>query len=132
MKSTARFSFLVKTMELKPIVNKKTLLLLFVFLVCQAGTGKALQVYPRIFSPNGDGWNDKVLFQIDNPALLPVKGEVFDISGAKVGDMKPGPIVDVSLVWDGKKDDAVVPGGIYIYQIEVGGSVMTGTVIVAQ
>jgi len=39
------------------------------------------RIYPRIITPNGDGWNDKVIFQFDNPQLSPMSGKVFDISG---------------------------------------------------
>jgi gliding motility-associated-like protein len=92
----------------------------------------SLQVYPRIFTPNGDGRNDKVVVRIDNPALLPLRGEVFDINGSKVSDMLPGPVTDESLVWDGQRSNSVVPSGIYIYQVELDGKIFTGTVIVAK
>lgn len=90
------------------------------------------RVYPRVFSPNDDGWNDKVIFEFDNPGLLPVKGEIFDVTGAKVADMAPGPNPDASLVWDGKSGGQAVPAGIYIYQIEVAGETANGTVVVAK
>lgn len=96
------------------------------------GHAQAIQVYPRIFSPNGDGWNDKVVFQVDNPALLPLKGEVFDVTGAKVGDMSPGPQPDTSLVWDVKGRQSGIPGGIYIYHIELGNELITGTILLVQ
>ena len=37
-------------------------------------------VYPRIFTPNGDGANDKAVFHFDNPELLPVSGAIFDFA----------------------------------------------------
>lgn len=108
---------------------------LYIFLMTVAWmpmNGSALQVYPRIFTPNGDGWNDKVVIQIDNPALLPLKGEIFDLMGSKVSEMLPGPVTDMSLVWDGRKSNSVVPSGVYIYQVELDGKIFTGTVILAQ
>jgi len=58
---------------------------------------------------------------------------IVDISGAFVANLKTGPNPDTSLAWDGKDGGgAVVPGGIYIYQIDEGGSVESGTVVVAR
>jgi len=90
------------------------------------------RVYPRVFTPNGDGWNDKVVFQFDNPGQENIKGEIFDLSGSKVTDMLPGPNPDSSLLWDGRSGGSLVPGGIYFYQIEAGGEKANGTVVVAQ
>ncbi|HOW28908.1 MAG TPA: fibronectin type III domain-containing protein [Elusimicrobiota bacterium] len=88
-------------------------------------------VYPKVITPNDDGWNDKVIFQFQNDPMLPLKGEIFDTTGAKVGDLVDGPQQD-TLVWDGKRDGKSVPSGIYIYQIEVGGETVTGTVVVSK
>jgi hypothetical protein len=90
------------------------------------------KVYPRVITPNDDGWNDKVIFEFDNPGLVSLKGEIFDVTGAKVSDMVPGPSPDTTLMWDGKRGGSSVPSGIYIYQIEAGGEVASGTVVVAQ
>jgi hypothetical protein len=91
------------------------------------------RVAPRIFSPNGDGANDKARFEFDNPELLPVTGEVYDLSGARVADLKGGTNPETVLLWDGKDvDGRVVAGGIYIYQIEFEGKTATGTVVVAR
>src|SRR5438552_19176046 len=91
------------------------------------------KVYPRIITPNGDGWNDKVIFQFDNPQLLPLSGKVFDIAGAAVANLKAGPNPDSTLEWDGKDlNGTVVPGGIYIYSIDEGGSTETATVVAAR
>ncbi len=91
------------------------------------------RVYPRIITPNGDGWNDKAIFQFDNPQLLPLSGKVYDISDAFVASLAPGPDADTTLEWDGKDSGGkVVPGGIYMYQISVGGTPQSGTVVVAR
>jgi flagellar hook assembly protein FlgD len=40
---------------------------------------------------------------------------------------------DNIMYWDGRdKDGTVVKGGIYIYQIEAGNKIFTGTVVVAK
>ena len=89
----------------------------------------------RIFTPNGDGYNDKARFEFDNPEQLPIGGTVFDLNGARVSSLQPGRstnLVDV-LLWDGKDGDGrVVAGGVYIYQIEFQGKTATGTVVVAR
>ncbi|HVO32852.1 MAG TPA: fibronectin type III domain-containing protein, partial [Elusimicrobiota bacterium] len=90
------------------------------------------KVYPRIISPNSDGWNDKAIFQFDDPQGLPLSGQVFDITGAAVASLAPGPNPD-TLQWDGKdRAGRVVPAGVYLYQVIVDGSAITGTVVVAR
>jgi hypothetical protein len=94
---------------------------------------RSTRVYPRIITPNGDGWNDKVIFQFDNPEMLPLSGKIFDITGAAVANCTVGPNPDSSLAWDGKDSGGrVVPGGIYLYQIDLHGETLTGTVVVAR
>ena len=91
------------------------------------------RVYPRIITPNADGWNDQAIFQFDNPELLPLSGKIYDITGTAVADLKPGPNPDTSLEWDGKDSSGmVVPGGIYLYQVTAKGTSMTGTIVVAR
>ena len=90
-------------------------------------------VSPRIFTPNGDGTNDRVGFRLENPEMLPAEGEIFDISGAKVADLQGGADPTSLLFWDGKDSGGRgVPGGIYLYQIEFQGKRATGTVVVAR
>ena len=91
------------------------------------------KVAGRIFTPNGDGFNDKARFEFDNPDQLPVGGTVYDLSGARVADLKTGTDPTSVLLWDGKDGDGqTVAGGIYIYQILFQGKTATGTVVVAR
>ncbi|MFH1723900.1 MAG: gliding motility-associated C-terminal domain-containing protein, partial [Elusimicrobiota bacterium] len=83
----------------------------------------------RLITPNGDGLNDSVVFTFDNPRDSAVSGKIFDLKGARVADMFPGPVAD-SLEWDARGGGQVVPGGVYIYQIEAEDSVSNGTVVV--
>jgi hypothetical protein len=83
----------------------------------------------RLITPNGDGKNDTMVFVFDNPSAASAKGTVYDLKGAKVASMIPGPIEN-SLVWDPRAAGRDVPGGVYIYQIESGGEVFNGTAVV--
>lgn len=83
----------------------------------------------RLITPNGDGKNDTMVFIFDNPQGKPVKGRIFDMRGALVGQMETGPVAN-SLAWDAKAGGQPVPGGVYIYQIEAAGTVYNGTVAV--
>ena len=99
------------------------------------GDTSLLQVYPRIFTPNGDGANDVVIFQYGEGALASgsLTGEIYDLSSAKVATLQPGPDPLTTMQWDGKDEGGkVVPAGIYIYQLKVGGTTVNGTVVVAK
>ncbi|MBI4062796.1 MAG: gliding motility-associated C-terminal domain-containing protein [Elusimicrobia bacterium] len=86
----------------------------------------------KIFTPNNDGWNDIVIFRTENPNKDTLKGYIYDITGALVAHMKPGPEQD-SLMWDGNDDlGHAARSGIYIFQIEAGGKIFNGTVVVAR
>jgi hypothetical protein len=118
--------------------------MLTAILLCAAGFlfGFSLpraNVYPRLFSPNGDGINDVVYFDVVNPSLATVEGRVYDASGSEVGDLKPVPLAAVppltadALMWDGKdRNGNTVPAGVYIYRISGGGQKISGTVVVAK
>ncbi|MBL0057912.1 MAG: gliding motility-associated C-terminal domain-containing protein [Elusimicrobia bacterium] len=92
------------------------------------GTALVL-VRPRVFTPNGDGWNDQVVFEIQNPNRATISGKVFDARGTLAAPLAPGPTPD-TLIWDGKLDGHTAPGGVYVYEISVSGRTMTGTVVV--
>ncbi|MFA6028723.1 MAG: hypothetical protein WC969_02585 [Elusimicrobiota bacterium] len=85
----------------------------------------------RIFTPNGDGKNDVVIFSFDNPKNASVEGKIYDLRGAFVAMMAPGPLEN-SLMWDGKMDGRTVTGGVYIYQVKGDGKTFNGTLVVAR
>ena len=97
-----------------------------------AGTeGVLLGVHPRTFSPNGDGLNDFVFFDLNNSGGEAVSGQVFDIQSAEVSDIEI--LSPARLRWNGKDSSGrSVPDGIYIYQIKVGDKRVTGTVVVVK
>jgi len=89
----------------------------------------------KIFTPNGDGWNDYFEITYANPKDGNVSGKIYDLRGALVAGMEKG-ASDYTLKWDGKDANGnPAPGGVYIYQIEVSGpenKVINGTVVVAR
>lgn len=85
----------------------------------------------RMITPNGDGKNDTMVFIFDNPQSAAVSGKIYDLRGALVATMTPGPVVN-SLVWDPRPGGQAVPGGVYIYQLEADGNVYNGTVVVVR
>ncbi len=90
------------------------------------------KVYPRIFSPNGDGINDVTNFVFENPDNEAVTGKIYDLDGSYVADMLPGEIPN-SLCWDGRfKNGRKARSGVYVYQLKVNGKVTNGTVVVAR
>lgn len=93
-------------------------------------------VFPRIFSPNGDGVNDRVLFVVDNPNGASVDGKIYDVDGAEVSDLRPAgagaPTAD-TLAWNGRdRNGDLVAAGVYIYRVKGEGKTISGTVVVAK
>lgn len=111
---------------------------------------KIFSITPRkIFTPNGDGCNDLISIQFQNPeGISGIIGRVYDLRGALIARMKtsssfgtfsfdstcPRPnLADDTLIWDGKDSDGnLVRKGIYIYQIDAGNKAFNGTVVVAR
>jgi gliding motility-associated-like protein len=100
-----------------------------------SGTSFALtQLAPRrIFTPNGDGMNDRFTISFDNPADAVIAvAKVYDLGGAEVADLQAGSAGN-TLEWDGRGHGGkIVPGGIYVYRVEVEQTVFSGTVVVAK
>ncbi|PIU17831.1 MAG: hypothetical protein COT18_11970, partial [Elusimicrobia bacterium CG08_land_8_20_14_0_20_59_10] len=84
----------------------------------------------KVITPNGDRRNDYVVFTLDNPRDSSITGKIYDLSGAFVADMKPGTQMADTLTWDGRSGSAVVPRGVYIYQIKAEGKTFNGTLVV--
>lgn len=93
-------------------------------------------VYPRVFTPNSDGFNDRVYFVLENPNNVSIKGEIFDTAGRHVVTLAPPVLnngIGTTLIWDGKDaSGTVVPSGVYLYRIEGEGKTFTGSVAVAR
>jgi gliding motility-associated-like protein len=75
----------------------------------------------RIFTPNGDGWNDYFEIRYDNPYDALVSGKIYDIKARLVAKMEREESKE-RLTWDGNDlSNNPVTGGLYIYQVEVSG-----------
>ena len=84
-----------------------------------------MQVRPAVFTPNGDGINDRVAISFDLRDLdLPRQLEVtvFDLAGHRVREVVSTPSANGSVVqvWDGLDGaGTLVPPGVYLYQVEL-------------
>ncbi len=96
------------------------------------GNSRALN---RLVTPNGDSRNDTFFFKCYNPSEFLVRGEIFDLKGRKVADM----VRDMSapldefyyMEWD-PNSGMRASGGVYVYQVTVGETVLRGTVAVVR
>lgn len=108
------------------------------------------QVYnvsPRIFAPDYEDPNDpagtrnKVKISLDNPTMEGnIKVKIIDMTGSVVQDDSSDNGVKIEnngatsiVTWDGKtKGGNKARSGVYMYQIEAGGKVLTGTFVLAR
>ncbi|MBI3553002.1 MAG: gliding motility-associated C-terminal domain-containing protein [Elusimicrobia bacterium] len=86
----------------------------------------------RVFTPNGDGLNDVIIFTYDpGPNNTVPTGTIFDTRGRFVANMTFG-LVPNTLVWDGKSAGKTVTSGVYLYQIQGDGKTFNGSIVVAR
>lgn len=87
---------------------------------------------PRVFTPNGDTKNDEVTFEYENIDENSIVCWIYDIKGSVVRQLDIVGSGD-EFTWDGKDEDGnIAPSGIYIYQIEVEGQTINGTIVLAK
>jgi hypothetical protein len=84
----------------------------------------------KTFTPGVDPF-PKAVYTVNNPEGDKVTGKIYNMRGELVADMRVvGNYADpvVTLEWDGSG----ARKGVYIYHIEAGGKVISGTVIAAR
>ena len=121
---------------------KKIILSVFVFIffvaflsasVPKSDNFKLTSVVPKIFSPQeSSNTANKVRFTYSYDGSAEISIKIFDVSGGIVCNnvLRES---DTVMYWNGiDKDGGLVKSGIYIYQIEAGKNVVSGTVIVAK
>ena len=100
---------------------------------------------PRIVTPDGNSSNDRFYIFYRNADPTP-SGSVFNLLGMRVGSFRnegytgsnhfqdPAEPPSSPLVWEARLywDARSAPSGIYIWQIESGNEIYTGTVVVAR
>jgi gliding motility-associated-like protein len=88
---------------------------------------------PRLFTPNGDTSNEEVTFEYENIKESSIVCWIYDIKGAVVRQLDIVETGENKFTWNGKDEDGnVAPSGIYIYQIEVEGKTINGTIVLAK
>lgn len=95
-----------------------------------------VNVYPPLFTPNGDGFNDRVYLVLENTDNAVLDGHIYDLRGRRVATLgvpSANANVDTTFAWDGRSmDGSVVPGGLYVYRVDGGGQTFTGILSVAR
>lgn len=82
----------------------------------------------KIITPNGDGPNDKAYFTFDT-ILGNQKVDIYDMTGHRVRSISG----TGTIFWDGRDDSGdVVESGVYLYQYNVDGTLVSGVIAVAK
>jgi gliding motility-associated-like protein len=88
---------------------------------------------PRLFTPNGDGRNEEVTFEYENIKESSIVCWIYDIKGAVVRQLDIVETGENKFTWNGRDENKeVAPSGVYIYQIEVEGKTINGTIVLAK
>lgn len=88
---------------------------------------------PRVFTPNGDGSNEIVTFKYENTNESSIVCWIYDIKGSVVRQLDIVESGEYRFTWDGEDEQGnIAPSGIYIYQIEVEGQTINGTIVLAK
>ncbi|MDD4004818.1 MAG: FlgD immunoglobulin-like domain containing protein, partial [Elusimicrobiaceae bacterium] len=102
-----------------------------------SGEFKFIEVKQRVFTPDESSPKaNRCIFSYQNPAYDAVTIKIFDVAGCLVRNnlaSNGSAGTTEEQYWDGRDGSgSTVKAGVYIYQIESGKTVQTGTVVVAK
>jgi gliding motility-associated-like protein len=79
---------------------------------------KNIDIYiPNVFSPNGDGINDRLLISAASEVEEIESMEIFDRWGNMVSAAKNFPPNDPAFAWDGKRDGVAMNPAVFAYKM---------------
>ena len=92
------------------------------------------EFWPNPFSPNGDGFADKTTLFLNVDKASDVKVTIFDLRGTVIRYLFKGTINgNNNIEWDGKDNSGEMAKiGLYIYQLEIGSSITSGSIVLTK
>jgi len=91
----------------------------------------AVQMSGRVLTPNGDGINDSVAFNLPASETGIPHAQVYDVRGRRVAELLPSS--SNQMRWDGRDyAGRVVASGVYLVQISEDAALWNGVVAVAK
>ncbi len=93
-----------------------------------------VNIFPNVFSPNGDNSNDELIFKVNNGQVIALTMNIYDRWGNLVYVNQS---MENEISWDGTKNGSVLDIGVYVYrtiiQFEGGSSeVVIGDVLLIE
>lgn len=100
----------------------------------------------RLVTPNGDTFNDRAIFCLDNPSASGVEAKIYSLFGSEVASLGAPSAASATscpqdsvvsqgpqyVTWDGRSQGSVVHSGIYVYRIKSEGMTYSGTLVVVR
>ncbi|MDD5066373.1 MAG: glycoside hydrolase family 125 protein [bacterium] len=95
-----------------------------------------MQIEPKkIFTPAGTEPHNRIRFYFENPQIKKAGCRIFTVKGGYIKDldMTMNSLTDGYFSWNGKdKDGRECASGVYVYQLECGNKIISGTIILAR
>ena len=98
------------------------------------GGGLTLNIEPQIFSPDGDGYEDRAVITFDGPTGADYSLKLYDRQGRLLKTFfEDESVFDEEYTWDGRAGGRRLPIGIYIVYLEsTGAGEIKKTVVLAR